>query len=204
MKKTKKPTKKNPRKSLGRQLGLPIAVIIIVAIILVLQNPFTFSSSPSTLSQGNTGVGTKIGQLAPEFTLKTVDGKTVSLSDFRGKPVVVNFWATWCPFCVDELPNFEKVGQEFGDSVVIISINRAEPVDRQLQGLKEYQATSGVTFTRIMFLDDPNDEMANVYSVQVMPTTYFIDENGIIKDRKFGEVFPDEFRSKLQSLLGNQ
>ncbi|MFQ5999048.1 MAG: TlpA family protein disulfide reductase, partial [Candidatus Bathyarchaeia archaeon] len=127
--------------------------IVLIAVLAVIAASILFIQAPgaeiSTQDQvSNIRLGTKIGEKLPDFTLKTLDGgKSVSLSDFTGKPVVVNFWASWCPFCVEELPDFETIGQELGDEVVFISINRAESIQTQKQGLAEYEETNDIKFT---------------------------------------------------------
>ncbi|MFQ5998833.1 MAG: TlpA family protein disulfide reductase [Candidatus Bathyarchaeia archaeon] len=182
----------------ARKAGVLIAVLaVIAATVLFIQAPG--DAEISTQDQvGEIRLGTKVGEKLPDFTLKTLDGgKPVSLSDFTGKPVVVNFWASWCPFCVEELPDFETIGEELGDQVVIISINRAESIQTQKRGLAEYEETNDIKFMKILFLDDPTDSLGQRFGVSVMPTTFFLDSEGVIADKKFGQVFPDEMKERL-------
>lgn len=191
---------KSTRHPQARKAAVLIAVLaVIVTTVLFIQAPGAEISTQDQVS--GIRLGTKVGEKLPDFTLKTLDGgKSVSLSDFTGKSVVVNFWASWCPFCVDELPDFERIGKEVGDQVVIISINRAESIQTQKRGLAEYEENNGIKFTKIIFLDDPTDSLGQRFSVSVMPTTFFLDSTGAIADKKLGQVFPDEMKERLAKI----
>lgn len=165
-------------------------LVAIVGAILVIENPF--ATSPVSKQGQNSGppIGTEIGWQAPNFKLDALDGGEFSLNGFRGKVVVVNFWATWCPFCVSEMPAFEKLNKELGDQIVIIGINRAETMDKQREFLGK-DLTVKITYKLLL---DPSDRVAQAYGVRVMPTTFFLNEEGIIAKKKLGELSSDEMK----------
>jgi thiol-disulfide isomerase/thioredoxin len=133
---------------------------------------------------------------APNFKLLDYDGKIVSLADFAGKPLLINSWAAWCPFCRQELPDFAKAKKEFGDKVVIIAIDRAESRDTA----KKYTDELGVT-NDLIFLLDPSDSFYQSIGGFSMPETIFVDKNENIVEHKRGPMDVNEMRQKIQKLL---
>lgn len=133
---------------------------------------------------------------APVFTLEDYNGREVSLSDFAGTVRVVNAWATWCPFCVDELPDFAELQREFGDEIVVIAIDRAEPKEQA----KKFTDRLGVT-DELVFLLDPSDSFYKSIGGFSMPETLFIDQDGNIRIHKRGPMEPEEMREKVQQIL---
>lgn len=113
-----------------------------------------------------------VGEVAPDFSLKNLDGEDVSLSDFRGKKVLINFWATTCKYCVIEMPDLNKVDQENEDVVVL-----AVDVMEEQKKVKDYIEEGGYDFK--VLLDTKGDVSRN-YLVRAFPTTYGIDEDGVI------------------------
>lgn len=133
---------------------------------------------------------------APDFELQDYDGKTVRLTDFAGKPLVINTWAAWCPFCRKELVDFATVQKEFDDRVVIIAVDRAETKDTA----KKYTDELGVT-NSMVFLIDPSDSFYQSISGFSMPETIFVDKNGLIVDHKRGPMEIQEMRERIQKIL---
>lgn len=133
---------------------------------------------------------------APDFALKDYQGNTVTLAEFRGRPVVVNSWAAWCPFCREELADFAAVQEEFGDRAVIIAVDRAEA----LEIAKRYSDELGVT-GRLIFLLDPGDSFYRSIGGFSMPETIFVDKDGNIRIHKRGPMPLEEIREKVKSLL---
>lgn len=133
---------------------------------------------------------------APNFSLQNYDGKTVNLLDFAGKSVVINSWASWCPFCRQEIPDFVTAQKEFGDKVVVILINRQE----SLSVAKDYTDRQG-TSKDLTFLLDPKDSFYRSIGGFSMPETIFIDKNGDIVDHKRGPMDINEIRQKIQKIL---
>lgn len=133
---------------------------------------------------------------APDFSLQDYNGKTVSFADFAGKPMVINSWAAWCPFCRKELVDFAVAQKEFGDDVVIIAIDRAETKETA----KKYTDELGVT-SDIVFLLDPGDSFYQSIGGFSMPETIFIDKNGNIAEHKRGPMEINEIRQKIENLF---
>lgn len=131
-----------------------------------------------------------------DLSFTNYNGDTVSLSDFRGKPLVINSWATWCPFCREELIDFVSAQKEFGDKVVIIAIDRAET----REAAKKYTDELGVTGDMV-FLLDPSDNFYQSIGGFSMPETVFIDSEGNTVFHKRGPMDIQEMRERIQQLL---
>jgi len=160
---------------------------------------FTSSASAAPAGQpaaaARTDVGPKVGNQAPDFTLKTLAGATVHLSDYRGEPVFVNFWASWCPPCKAEMPDIEKSYEKHEDEgYVFLGINNAEDpatVSNFVHQQNHYSWT---------FVLDPDGKAANAYYVDGIPASFFVDRNGIIRDYKLGQMSGPELESKLSRI----
>jgi len=132
----------------------------------------------------------------PDFALSNYNGQTVSLNDFAGKPLVINSWAAWCPFCVKELKDFGTVQRELGDKVVFIAVDRAE----SLETAKNFTDENGVT-DELVFLLDPEDSFYQAIGGFSMPETIFVDSAGTIVDHKRGPMEIGEIRERAQRIL---
>lgn len=133
---------------------------------------------------------------APEFSLKDYNGKTVSLSDFYGKPILVNSWAVWCPFCKKELVDFAKAQKEFEGQVNIIAIDRAE----SLSVAKKF--TDGLDVTAsLIFLLDPKDSFYKSIGGFSMPETILVNGDGQIVFHKRGPMDLNEIRQRINALI---
>lgn len=137
---------------------------------------------------------------APDFTVLDKDGNTVRLSDKFGKPVVINFWATWCPPCKQELPDFDKLCKEYGDRVVFMMVNLTDGYRDTVDGTKRFVSGKGYTFP-VYF--DTKDNAASAYNVSSIPQTTFIDAKGNIYTTRIGAMSEATLRSYLNALLGN-
>jgi len=115
-----------------------------------------------------------------EIRLNDMDGKTVSLSDFRGKIVFLNFWTTWCPTCRIEMPSMEKLHQKFKDGdFALVAVNLQEPAARVKEFFKEFK----LTFTALL---DTDGEVGIMFGINQIPTTYILDKNGRIIAKALG------------------
>ena len=131
---------------------------------------------------------------AADFKVYDVDGNEVRLSDFRGQPVVVNFWASWCPPCVKEMPDFEEVYQEVGDEVVFMMVNLVGQRETKEKGL-EFIEGNGFTFP-VYF--DMDQEAAYTYRVASIPSTYFINADGNIVESHIGLITKNQLESNIE------
>lgn len=112
---------------------------------------------------------------APDFTVYDAEGNEVKLSDFLGKPVVLNFWASWCGPCKSEMPDFEEKYRELGESVQFLMINLTDGSGETLESASSFIAEQGYTFP--VFYDTAS-MAANTYGIRSIPTTFFIDAEG--------------------------
>lgn len=112
---------------------------------------------------------------APDFLIQDWDGNEVTLADFAGKPVVLNFWATWCGYCKQEMPDFEAVYQEMGDDVHFIMLNATDGVRETEEGAKKFIEKEGYTFP-VYF--DKGMETSMDYGASGLPMTVFLDSQG--------------------------
>ena len=137
---------------------------------------------------------------APDFTVLDKDGNTVRLSEKFGKPIVINFWATWCPPCKQELPDFDKLCKEYGDRVVFMMVNLTDGYRDTVDGTKRFVSGKGYTFP-VYF--DTKDNAASAYNVSSIPQTTFIDAKGNIYTTRIGAMNEATLRIYLNALLGN-
>jgi len=135
-------------------------------------------------------------QPAPKFALQDYNGNTIRLSDSHGTVRIVNSWATWCPFCVDELPDFAHLQEEFGKEITVVAINRQESAERA----KEYTDELHVT-EQLVFLLDPTDTFYKQAGGFGMPVTLFIDREGNTILIKRGFMTLEEMREKVLEIL---
>ncbi|NDI34315.1 redoxin domain-containing protein [Chengkuizengella sediminis] len=123
----------------------------------------------------------EVGDFAPDFTLKGLDGQVYQLSDFEGKPVVVNFWGSFCEPCVREMPAIEDIYNKYQTkNLVVLGINLDEPEIT----VQSFVNQVGVTFP--ILLDE--NVVSDQYAVRSYPTTFFVDANGIILEKRIGEM----------------
>ena len=115
--------------------------------------------------------------LAKDFTVVDVDEKDFALSSSFGKPIVLNFWASWCPPCKSEMPEFQKAYETYGSDVQFIMVNLTDGERETMESASAYVKDEGYTFPVFY---DINQEAAYAYEVSSIPTTYFIDTNGNI------------------------
>jgi peroxiredoxin len=131
---------------------------------------------------------------AVDFKLKDLDGNEVSLSDLKGKKVFLNFWATWCPPCKEEMPEMEKLYQETKDSdLVIVAIDIGE----SLSTVKPFIESNKYNFKVLI---DSDQSVANQYNISATPTSYFIDEDGNIISKNVGAMNIEQMKEYIKTL----
>lgn len=135
------------------------------------------------------------GHPAPDFELKTLAGNTIRLSNFEGRPVILNFWATWCGPCRAEFPELQQVAAENSDNLVIIGVNHTSADSPAL--VPDFVEEFGITFPIVL---DETGEVVKTYQVLGLPTSVFIDRNGIIQELFTGPVTKTYIESKLPEL----
>jgi thiol-disulfide isomerase/thioredoxin len=144
--------------------------------------------------QNSQNSGTSTYGKAQDFTLVDLEGNEVSLSDFKGKKVFLNFWATWCPPCKDEMPEIEKVYQETKDSdLVILAVEIGEPFDT----VKNFIDDNKYGFKVLLDLEQ---SVSTNYEISAIPTSFFIDDEGNIVSKRVGGMTYDEMKEYINTL----
>ena len=191
---------------MNKKINLVIMIIFIVGAILVLANPFKAAQSPfipqaGSTTQAPTDSSSEVGQKIPEFELEDFNGEKVKIATSSGKPIFIDFWAAWCPFCTQEMPEIEKIHQEFGDKLIVLGIHRSE-TESVTQGT-EFAKERGVTYLLL------KDTTGQVYKTltggrNFMPYALYIDKEGKIVKVKAGPKTVEEMRAAVGELLENE
>ncbi|HCU56736.1 MAG TPA: hypothetical protein DF984_00650 [Anaerolineaceae bacterium] len=169
-----------------------IIIILIVMITLALRAPAEdrtsnqqagdtlrgySDSTPQTLVMEETEEAE--AEPAPDFELQALTGEIVSLSDFNGKPVLINFWATWCPPCVQEMPLLQEISDDYAGELVVLPVNGGDSMEQIRAFAEAYEYN-------LMFLADPENALSLEYSVRGFPTSFFIDVDGLVQGTYVG------------------
>lgn len=177
-------------------------IIIVLAVVLaavVLAYPLIARNGNATNTGSNnpSGSGSQ-GKQAPDFTALDMEGNKVSLSDYIGKPIVVNFWATWCGPCKMELPAFENAYNEYGEEVTFLMVNMTDG-ERDTEGsVKAFIEDNGYTFP-VFF--DTKFSAASAYNVTGIPMTLYINADGTLADSHVGMIQEKALVKAIEELL---
>lgn len=171
-------------------------VILIVAMVVSLMLVIGLSVTRRPPAEpGSSSAQMKNGQ-APDFTLQSLDGKTVRLSDFRGKAVVLNFWATWCQPCKIEMPWFVELQKQYGpEGLQIIGVAMD---DASQQDIADFAKNMGVNYLILIGKEAVGDAYGGV---QFLPETFYIDRNGKVLDKGFGLKGRNEVEDDIKKIL---
>src|SRR5712692_1483920 len=136
------------------------------------------------------------GHTAPEFALQSVDGNTVHLSDFRGKAVILNFWATWCSPCTIEMPWFVELQRQYGpEGLQVLGVAMD---DASKEDIAKFAKDMGVNYPILIGKESVGDAYGGV---QFLPTTYFIGRDGKVVGHEFGLKSRSEFEDNIKKAL---
>lgn len=185
----------------NKKIILGLVVLIIAGGIFFLTNPFKGRPSPIQTPSGGqaqTQTSSEVGSKVADFELESFEGQKIKLSQFAGKPVLIDFWAAWCPFCVEEMPEIEKIHQEFGDKLLVYGIHRSET--EGIEKGAEFAKERGVTYPLL------KDATGQVYKTltggrNFMPYALYIDKEGRIVKVKAGPKTAEEMREAVKTLL---
>lgn len=137
------------------------------------------------------------GFTAPDFTLRTLDGKTVELAQNDGKPTLINFWASWCPPCKEEMPHIQKAYEKYGDRVRFLMVNLTALDDRE--NMERYIRRENFTFPVLL---DETGEVGKRYNTFSIPQTYIVNEKGEIVRKIVGAMSKDQLEEIMRQLTG--
>ena len=185
-----------PRVSALRNILATIAVgAVIVGLVWFFDRPDAAGVQAITLSASPTGPAPRLEREAPDFSLRTLDGKEVQLSDFRGRPVWINFWATWCPPCRAETPDIQEVYENHeSDGLVVLAISIGESPST----VSDYVKRTGTTLTTGV---DQTTSIAAQYRIVGIPTHFFIDREGVIREWRIGSMSKKTMENKVKEIM---
>ena len=172
-------------------LILAVLLIVLVAVAVPVYRRLAAEYGP----EEQQGAG---GGSAPDFTVEDAEGNEVRLSDFSGKPVVVNFWATWCGPCRSEMPAFEQLYQEYGDEIQFLMVNMTDGSRETVSGVQEFLEETGYSFPVFY---DVSSEAAYAYSAYSIPQTVYITADGTIAGSHRGALQQETLERSLLQLL---
>jgi thiol-disulfide isomerase/thioredoxin len=173
-------------------LIIAVVFVLLLAGAFLLYNKLSGSVAPDQLAaedeaqnQDEESDGQQAKVKAPDFVVYDKDGNKVGLSDYLGKPVVLNFWASWCGPCASEMPDFEEAYKERGDEIQFLMVNLTDGYQETMESATEYIQEQGFTFP--VFYDTESNA-ANTYATYSIPMTFFIDSEGYMVARATGAL----------------
>lgn len=174
----------------GLLIGLTIGAVVFFG--LPTTQTATAGRAPTTVAADAAPI---TGSPAPDFTLKNIHGKEVTLSKFKGQPVLINFWATWCGPCRIEMPAIEAAYQEYkGGGFVVLAVDADEP----LKDVTEFVNDLGLTFEILM---DPGFTVNDRYQIRAYPTSFFVGRDGTIVSLQIGSMTESQLEENLAKIL---
>jgi cytochrome c biogenesis protein CcmG/thiol:disulfide interchange protein DsbE len=163
---------------------LPVLILGLLAVALLARAP---STSP-----------TAVGNLAPDFNLVDLDGDPVRLTDFRGRPLIINFWASWCGPCVEEFPLLRDALDRYRDSdLAIVGIVYQDRSEAARAFMERTDAPWPATM-------DPGDRVAASYGILAPPETYFVGRDGTIVARQIGQFSASSLQEKIAAIIAEE
>lgn len=170
-------------------------VLIVLAVVISVMLVFGIQKTRHSTTQ-STGAGKLQGQLAPDFSLASLQGPTLKLSDYRGKAVLLNFWATWCEPCKIEMPWFVDLQKKYGAQglqVLGVAMDDTSPKE-----IAEFAQKMGVNYPIVIGKEAVGDQYGGI---PYLPSTFYVGRDGKIIDRVFGLVSRSEIEQNIQKAL---
>jgi len=184
-------------------IAIIIFAVIMAAVAIVITDNRYENSDADILTSETTDKATDEvtdapKDLAPDFEMVDRDGNRIKLSDMRGKPVVLNFWASWCGPCKSEMPDFEEAYKEYGDDITFMIVNLTDGKNETVDTAQAFIDSQGYTFP-VYFDTDSNGAAA--YGVSSIPVTYFIDAQGYLVAYGQGALNSETLKSGIDMLI---
>lgn len=145
-------------------------------------------------ANANVKRGPEVGLLAPDFSLKNLSGETVTLASLQGKPVFLNFWATWCGPCRAEMPDLNHKYRKYGDRMHFLAINVGEAAHQ----VKEFLGANRLTFPVAL---DSDSSVARAYRINGIPTSLVLDSNGVVQGKRVGTLNSSQMEGLIKLVL---
>ena len=163
----------------------------------------TMVDTPSSEAGKTLSVEAKVGKMAPNFELSDFNGQRHRLSDFRGSVVYLNFWATWCEPCIEELPSIYQLQEKYASDLSVVAVNRGQSLDRArpfFESLSRNDGGTGVSFT----VDgmDPDETAYRAYRGLGMPVSVFVDDSGVVTKVHNGFMTAEEMEEAILEAIG--
>ena len=191
-----------------KALKIVLLVLIFVALLLGAKKLYdtlgsqvqldTLVTQPAQTEVAEQTEAAQATEAVKDLTVYDLEGNAHTLSDFRGKPVILNFWATWCGYCKMEMPDFEEAYQKYGEEIHFLMINVTDGVQETVEKASDYVAEQGYTFP--VFYDTDQAAMLN-YNLSGLPVTYLLDEEGQIVAWQQGMLTASTLQSGIDMLL---
>jgi len=185
-------------KRLKTLLGLVIFGVVFVGAIFLYNQLIIGGSDPVNLARRGFEPGAAM-MPAPDFTVQDINGVKFQLSDFKDKPIVLNFWASWCPRCIEEMPYFQDLQWNMIDEINLVKVNllcgERETIASAMRAITQDDITLRTFF-------DETGEAADAYQVTAIPVTVFINTDGYIRYRIHGPVDEDSLQRGLDMIRG--
>lgn len=169
----------------GLLVGLGVGMLILAGLGFMGRLPNLFGSGRAA------AVLPSLDEPAPDFTLANLDGTSLSLDDLRGKNVLINFWATWCGPCRQEMPMIEAAYQAYAPDLVVLAVNIGEEPWR----VKKFVHDLGLSFEVLM---DEDNQVQSLYRVRAYPTTYLVDTQGVVRAQHIGLLSEAQLEKYLE------
>lgn len=190
-----------------RKVAATLSIVLLANLVVVMiQTNFGEEEYQSGMVADQSGIlptesfndGIQTGNQAPDFVLETLDGDVVRLSDFKGKKVFLNFWASWCGPCEDEMPHMQLYYDDYAEqsNYEVVAVNMTQR-ERSNQDVVDFVDEYQLTFPIVL---DPNGEVEKLYEVLAFPTSYILDEEGIVLHSFKGPIAnPEELDELLNA-----